>query len=1194
VSARVHGPVAEVLVRQRFENDLPAPIEAVYVFPLPDGASVHRMEFRIADRVVRAVVKEKGEARREYEQARSEGRAATLLEEDRPTLFMLSVANVAPGVIIDVELEYQELLTYDDGRFRLVFPMAAPERYREGPAPSTKEKLPPPRLPSGERLPDVAIDIELRDGRAIKDPRCLSHPVEVAAIEGSGGGLRVRLSKTAALANRDFVLEWQAAEEGVRPRARVERHAGEPGAFLVTIIPPASDADPGPGHGDMRAVKCGNCGGLVTDLGAIREIPGLGVVVPCRYCGALLAPGTERVTRAVRPRDVVILVDRSASMRGAALGAGDGGASHARAAVRAILGALRPDDAAQIIAFDHERVAFDGDGSRFLALSPELVAAADRFLAGLHPRGGTELEEALERAAALPVRDGRTRLVVLLGDAAVGNEGRLLRKLPAILGAQTRLFVLGMGRGVDRRLVSRLARAGGGASDVVPPWGDPSEILARFARRVAEAGPVLTDLALFWEGAGASDIYPKPIPDLYAGQPIHILGRFSGAGATRLVLTGRTGAGTAFRQELPVDLPEASDETPGLTRLWARRQVEALAERAADDPGRADALRGEALALSLKHSIVGPFTSLVAVDSAIAVEKKMLRKGRLVVVRGADQGRVFLLDRERMVIGRTQDSDIRLNDTLVSRHHLEILADETGFVFRDLASVNGTLVDKQLAREARLREGMEIELGKTLLRFDLDPTETFAFLPTRRVEAALPVESEPTDLPSAAAAAFEDDEEASSRDVMRSAAPRLMREEEASREAPPALQARRLSMAMPSAPPAAAAAPPPPLPGAMAMARPAMPPPPSAMPRPAAPPPPPAMGAPPPPPAMGAPPVPRAPSAPPGLGPPPRARSLQAPSASIPQSPIEAPGSEPYPELELRWLHDRIRGELDLVFLVDATGSMGPYINEVKLRLLELIDALRASPLCRSLRIGVVSYRDHPPQDNTYASHVTPLTADIEPIRSAVLALSASGGGDGPEAVTDGLYDVVRLSFRPASARAVVWFGDAPPHGVEPKDDAWPAGCPCGHHWYAQAESCREMGVAVYAIGCLPALRSYVGAEAVFRTVARATRGMFLPLREAGLLVPLIAGAAASELDKQRLDEHVAEVLRENAEALAATDEAERARWITAALRARGVRVRAMDLTRELAPAPLRFRDVELADVEGALDRLRLAGRVAA
>jgi len=213
------------------------------------------------------------------------------------------------------------------------------------------------------------------------------------------------------------------------------------------------------------------------------------------------------------------------------------------------------------------------------------------------------------------------------------------------------------------------------------------------------------------------------------------------------------------------------------------------------------------------------------------------------------------------------------------------------------------------------------------------------------------------------------------------------------------------------------------------------------------------------------------------------------------------------------------------------------------------------------------------------------------------LQLAAAGGGDGPEAVTDGLYDVVRLEWRQSAARAVVWFGDAPPHGVEPEGDGFPAGCPCGHHWYAQAESCREMGVAVYAIGCLPGLRQFVGAEGVFRSVARASRGMFLPLREAGLLVPLIAGAAASELDKQRLDEHVADLWQAHAQELAATDEVERARWIAGALRARGVQVREMRLREtdnEAGAPPLRFRDVEAADVEGALDRLRLTGRVTA
>jgi Ca-activated chloride channel family protein len=150
VRATVTGPVAEVEVRQVFRNDTDTAIEAVYLFPLPHDASVHRMLFRIEDRVVQGVVKDKAEARRTYEKARAEGRAATLLEEEKPSLFTLSVANVAPGATIEVELGYQELVAYDDGRWRFVFPLVAPERYRD-PPPAAAGALAPPRMPTGAR-----------------------------------------------------------------------------------------------------------------------------------------------------------------------------------------------------------------------------------------------------------------------------------------------------------------------------------------------------------------------------------------------------------------------------------------------------------------------------------------------------------------------------------------------------------------------------------------------------------------------------------------------------------------------------------------------------------------------------------------------------------------------------------------------------------------------------------------------------------------------------------------------------------------------------------------------------------------------------------------------------------------------------------------------------------------------------------
>ncbi|MCK6590680.1 MAG: hypothetical protein L6Q76_24220, partial [Polyangiaceae bacterium] len=106
VKATIGGPVASVEVRQVFRNNTGGPIEAVYLFPLPHEASVYRMSFTIGSRTVNAVVKEKEEAKRAYERARSEGRSATLLEQERPNLFTLSVANVPDGETIEVSLGY--------------------------------------------------------------------------------------------------------------------------------------------------------------------------------------------------------------------------------------------------------------------------------------------------------------------------------------------------------------------------------------------------------------------------------------------------------------------------------------------------------------------------------------------------------------------------------------------------------------------------------------------------------------------------------------------------------------------------------------------------------------------------------------------------------------------------------------------------------------------------------------------------------------------------------------------------------------------------------------------------------------------------------------------------------------------------------------------------------------------------------
>lgn len=1058
VRAKLSGPVADVEVVQTFENDTDGAIEAVYLFPLPHTASVHTLVFKIGDRVVRASVKEKEEAKRTYERARKEGRAATLLEQERPNLFTLSVANVAAGATIEVTLGYQEMLAYDGGEWRFAFPMIATERYHAGRptkiahgAVLTDEvtdahRIRPLRPATGKRKADVTMKIELDPRAAVAMPRSPTHAIVVSPL--SGGRFAIELAAESTLPNRDFVLAFEEDAPGIRPRTFFERTAGRAGTFLLTLTPPAKPA-PDLVVSEGSVVKCANCGGGLTDVQKLVDVPGIGPAWKCAHCGVFVSADRTRASHLARalPRDVVFLVDRSRSMRGDTFRA-------ARRAVRRVLDKLGPDDAVQLFAFDHDRVAADGSGTTWMPRSADVVKKLDGFLATIEARGGSELEEAFARAAKLPEREGRSRVVVLLTDAAVGNEGKLLRRVPEILGDKTRLFVLGVGPSVNRWLVQRLASVGRGASDVLLPHDDTDATIDRFASRVRQGGPVLTNLRLVWEDAMPADVYPCPLPDLFGGQPVQLLGRFVGEGPSRLVLLGTAASGLPFRQEIDVNLPLESSELPGLERLWARRRIDARLERLATHPEDAGDVRVEVSGLALRHGLVSPYTALVAEDSEVA-------------------------------------------------------------------------------------------------------TTT----PARKVEIAATLDDmeEPAFLGAVAELACHDEDECTAvtaRSVERLRAP-----------------AGAPAMARPMAMPMRAM-------GAM-------------------------VGAPvPPPPCM------RVPSAPPphpapasyagaaksrggGIGGFVRdlfgGRAEQSASSNGSTSALR-PSADAYADDVLKRVSRGGVGELDLVFLVDETGSMGAYIEEVKARLLEMIAALRAATLCKSLRLGLVSYRDHPPEDETFVSRVVPLTADIVSIEKGVRRMEANGGGDTPEAVTDGLYDVARLDWRPRASRVVVWVGDAPPHGVMAGGDHFPKGCPCGHHWYTQAENCREMGIVIHA-ACAGHCAT---TKEVMQTVAKTTRGLAVSLAEAALLVPLIVAVAENELDKQLVEARVLELVNAHEGALAAADEQERVRWVTDVLRSQNVRPRRLDGSTGAPAAPaLRFRALEAGDVEEAFDGLRRMGCIA-
>ncbi|MFX0136057.1 MAG: VWA domain-containing protein [Candidatus Hodarchaeota archaeon] len=288
-------------------------------------------------------------------------------------------------------------------------------------------------------------------------------------------------------------------------------------------------------------------------------------------------------------------------------------------------------------------------------------------------------------------------------------------------------------------------------------------------------------------------------------------------------------------------------------------------------------------------------------------------------------------------------------------------------------------------------------------------------------------------------------------------------------------------------------------------------------------------------------------------------------------------------------------GELDLCFMVDETGSMGPYINTVKQKILEIIHNIRSKELCSSLRIALVGYRDHPPEDTTFVTRVSRFNENAEEIKEAVLRMAAAGGGDGPEAVTDALYDINRLTWREKAAKIVIWMGDAPPHGVEGSGDNFKKGCPDGKDWKKEAQYAYDRGILIYPVGCYPEINNYKKAVKVYREIGSITKGKFIPLEKAHLLVSLITGVAESELEKLKIEEIVLQEMQEvMAEAPAASPKEIEER-VYSRLKKRDVSLKSLAAAKFEAGAPVEEEDlkvekrkVEKDDIKEAMRQVKL------
>ena len=234
VKAAISGGVSQVTVTQRFKNPFSDKIDAVYCFPLPENAAVYDLEMKVGNRTVKGQIHPKDMARKIYENARSQGHVAALLDQERPNIFTQAVANLEPGARVDITISYLEMLPYADGNYKFVFPTVVGPRYK------ADAKTAPPVTPKGTRAGhDLSITVDLDAGMPLKSIDSVLHKVNVAK---TGSRAHVELVNQRTIPNKDFILNFSTAKDEIQEG--VLTHKGADGGYFALILAPPGRVRP--------------------------------------------------------------------------------------------------------------------------------------------------------------------------------------------------------------------------------------------------------------------------------------------------------------------------------------------------------------------------------------------------------------------------------------------------------------------------------------------------------------------------------------------------------------------------------------------------------------------------------------------------------------------------------------------------------------------------------------------------------------------------------------------------------------------------------------------------------------------------------------------------------------------------------------------------------------------------------------
>lgn len=559
VKGKISGNISRVEVTQTFQNPYDKPLEAIYVFPLPDQAAVDDMEIKIGDRVIKGNIKKREEAKEIYERARQEGRTAGLLEQERDNIFTQSLANIKPNEQIKVTIRYTESLKFEKGNYEFVFPMVVGPRYISGQAidsqgntnqvPDASRITPPVLRPETRSGNDINVSLQIDAGVPIRNLYSTSHRLDV---KNNGETVELKLANGDNIPNKDLIVRYQISSDRTAPTVLTTNT--EQGSHFATYLIPAIS---------YRADQ-------------------------------------------IVPKDVVFLMDTSGSQSGDPI-------LKSRELMTRFINGLNPNDTFTIIDFSTT--------TRQLSSYPLPNTVANRqkalnYINQIDANGGTELMNGINAVTNFPAAsDGRIRSVVLITDGYIGNDNEVIAAVQKNLKQGNRLYSFGVGSSVNRYLLERVAEVGRGTARVVRQDEPTQEVAEKFFRQINN--PVLTNIQVTWEGDGAApEIYPSNAPDLFAEQPLVLFGRKSDRAKGKLKITGSAAGGERYEQILDVNF-ENGNSNLGIAQLWGRARIKDLMNQMFG--GEVKSLVDAVTQTALNYRLLSQYTAFVAVSDEVRV-----------------------------------------------------------------------------------------------------------------------------------------------------------------------------------------------------------------------------------------------------------------------------------------------------------------------------------------------------------------------------------------------------------------------------------------------------------------------------------------------------------------------------------------------------------------------------------------------